>query len=905
MTDALSTLLLAGPVLRRVSPASISVWVATSQSCHVRLDVYGSSAFLNRPAAAQTGTVAATLVGTMSRETVRVGGALHVAVVTAPIAGVPPDSVCAYNVTLDVLGDAVSGTGWAGQWDLGGLLLLELGDPSDDYQGGLGFAAGRLPSFLSPPADVANLRLFHGSCFKLHGDGPSIMSNLDDLLSDALPADATPTKQRPHLLLLTGDQVYADEIATPLLPLLTRIGNDILAPSSTESIPVPGHDNVEVTQQNFPAGRRQKLVRETGGLSSNEAHNHLIGLGEWAALYLLSWTGRLTNRLVGTAQPVWPAKLAILPGDDCGETNTDGIMLTLDPAAEASSVDALLTPLFRPDARDELAALRAEFQQQRDVVTKVGDDGEKVRRALANIPVLTICDDHEVTDDWFITGAWRARVLASSFGRAMVRNALLAYVLFQAWGNNPAAFETAGTPENQLLALIPQLIAGTGTQPDPDVCGQVDTLLGLDDPTGSNFAHDGVATRLTFNYHLDLAGVRLVVLDTRTHREYGTPDGPPGLLSQAALDFQLPITLTDDVPLLIVVSPAPVLGPRLIEEVLAPAITRSYDLYHMAFRNKAQAEAVGLDVTKPFGDLFLDIESWAARPAAFERFLERVTRCPQVVILAGDVHYAASYTMDYTRFSVPTEDGGVAPEDPPPHSPTSRIVHFTSSAIRNAWLPAVATFANSIGLAENLEKLGFAGSRLGWHRMLPPVFGGDSLGGDVATGEARPLRARLHREPVLLPSGGWKAPHTLVRPPEWMYQVAPISDTRSDEVRFHDLAASGFTQVLSSSVQDAPAPPLDGATTTSWVGADAPYDVATRLHAANVEGGAVTRTQVFDNNIGVVTFARNAGELSVQMAIYFVRPHPVSDDEKPHAYVVHAASLTPSPLTAPTHVGGS
>ena len=88
----------------------------------------------------------------------------------------------------------------------------------------------------------------------------------------------------------------------------------------------------------------------------------------------------------------------------------------------------------------------------------------------------------------------------------------------------------------------------------------------------------------------------------------------------------------------------------------------------------------------PFGDLFLDVESWSARPQAFERFLYRLTRCPQVVILAGDVHYAASYAMDYQRFDVPAADGGVPSPDPPPRSPTSRIVHFTSSAIRNAWI---------------------------------------------------------------------------------------------------------------------------------------------------------------------------------------------------------------------------
>ena len=896
MTGFNPTLLLAGPVLRRVTPTSVSVWVATSQSCTVRLDVYGASAFLNRQAGAQTGTVSATSVGTGSRDTVRVGGALHVAVVTATMAGVPPDTVCSYNVTLDVQGESVSATPWTGQWDLGGLKLLDLGNAADDYQGGLGYAQGRLPSFATAPGDVSQLRLFHGSCFKMHGEGPSILPNIDDLLSDALPADATATKVRPHLLLLTGDQIYADDVATPLLPLLTTLGADLLATSDPETVQVDGSGAVPVTQTDLPAGRRQKLIRVTGGMTSDDADNHLIGFGEWAALYLLCWTGRLKDRLVGSTTSVWPDTLAILPDNTFKVADTTDVPVALNPAAGASTVDAKLTPLFAPEGATRLAKLREDFANQRPVVTQAGDDGEKVRRALANIPVLTICDDHEVTDDWFITGAWRARVLASSLGRAMVRNALLAYVLFQAWGNTPDQYQTTGTPEAQLLALVPQLFAGTGTLPDAGVCAQVDHLLGLDDPTGASGA-----PRLTFNYHVDLAGVRLVVLDTRTHREYGTPGGPPGLLTDNALDDQLPTSLTDDVPLLIVVSPAPVFGPRLMEEVAQPTGIRVYDLYHLAIMNKSQASAIGVDTSKPFGDMYLDAESWSARPVAFERFLDRLTRCPQVVVLAGDVHYAASFAMDYTRFEVPTVEGGVPSPDPPPSSPNSRVVHFTASAIRNGWLDKVATFTRSIGLAENLEQLGFAGALLGWNRMDPPVFGGT----DLAPGEARPLRARLRREPVVIPTTGWKNPHT-VRPPEWMYQVSPLRDTRPDDVRFAGLASAGFTDVLGAAVVDAPVPPPDGSTTASLVQPDGPYSVATRLHADNVDGAAVTRTLVFANNIGVVTFSRETptAPLGVQMAVYFVRAHPASDDEKPQAYVVHSSFLTPTALAAPTQVGG-
>lgn len=886
-------------MLRKVTLSAVHVWVATSQACTIRLDVYPGIAAVNLQPSAQTPEVAATALGTGSRATVKVGESLHVAVVTAPLLGVAPDTVCSYNVTLT---SAV-----AGEWNLGGLKLLDQGDPSDDYQGGLGFAQGRLPTFLTPPEHYEDLRVMHGSCFSLKGDGTSMMPAIDDIMSDALAPGTPRDRQRPHLLLLTGDQIYADDLATSLLPALNALGRNLLGGTATETVPISPSGtaggtpiDVPVDMHALPPGRRLRLVRKSAGMTSDDGDDHLIGFGEFAAMYLLSWTGRLTGRLVGNAQPLWPdaKKLAVLPDDnfDAPAGSTDVVLAPPDPRDAPSPVESLLTPLFSGEgAAAWLEHVREKFAVTRRDMQRAGDDGDKVRRALANVPVLTICDDHEVTDDWFISGAWRARVLGSPLGRAIIRNALVAYVLFQAWGNTPEAFDppvppgTPATPEAQLLALVPQLFTGP-VKPDPAVAKQVDALLGLDDPTGA-----GTSPRVAFNYHVDVAGARIVVLDTRNHREYFTANGPPGLLSQDALDAQLPIALTDDVPLLIVVSPAPVLGPRLTEEVLEPAITRAYDFTYVALRNAGKA-AAGFDKGTATGDLKVDVEHWSARPVAFERFLARVSRCPRVMILAGDVHYAASYVMDYQRFDVPAVEGGVPPADPPPTTKTSRIVNFTSSPIRNQWPMHVPVLVRAIGLFENLERIGFAGARLGWTRITPPVFTGD----DHAPDEPRPLRARLRREPVVLPMLGWTNPHQ-IRPPEWAYQVAPIFDTRSDDVRFADLADAGFTQVLGPNTPKVPLP----AAGTTWLASGGPYDVASVLHAANLDGGAVTRTMVFQNNVGLVSFARPhpTDPLTVQMALYFVRAYPASVDEKPHAYVAHSTLLEPVPLLAPKSVG--
>jgi hypothetical protein len=888
-------LLLAGPVLRKVTAAAVNVWVATSVECEVQVNVYSGTAFAQLAPNEQRVPVPGTVIGSGARTTVGLGVSLNLAVVTAPIDGVPPDTVCSYDIVLDVPGPTFTGT-----WNLGGLKLLDLGDPGDDYQGGLGFAEGHLPSFVTPPADVASLRLIHGSCYGLKGDGHSLMPELDDIVADLLPADATAQKQRPHLLMLTGDQIYADDVSTALLPSLTSLGANLLqtpvgepvAGNVTETVPIAGVASpVPVDTTALPPGRRLKLVRTTAGMTSDDGDDHLIGFGEFAAMYLLAWTGRLDNRLVAPSKPLWPADadLPVLHRDHA-PGDPPGVPVLLKPGAAPGPAEALLTPIYAPEGAKQLELLREKYPVTRRASLKAGDDGDKVRRVLANVPVLTICDDHEVTDDWFITGAWRARVLGSSLGRAIMRNALLAYVMFQAWGNTPEAFATPGTPEAQLLELAPKLFLGPEI-PDPAIVPQVDTLLGLDDLTGG-----GTAPRVAFNYHVDIAGARLVVLDTRNHREYVTPNGPPGLLSSAALDAQLPVSSTDDVPVLIVVSPAPVLGPRITEEILEPLITRTADFVHLVM-HKHWDPAAGYDAKLPIGDLFVDVEHWSARPAAFERFLARVSRCPRVVILAGDVHYAASYVMDYQRFDVPTDDGGVPSSDPPPPGSTSRIVNFTSSPIQNEWPYRIPVIVRTIGMLENLERIGFDGARLGWTRIDPPVF----TGGDLAAGEGRPLRARLRREPVVLPMLGWTNPHS-IRPPEWAYRVAPIFDTRSDDIRFAGLADAGFTQVLGAATPDAPVPdpPLD-----TWLAPGGPYDTASSLHAANMNGAAVTRTLVFQNNVGLVTFSRPApdGPLSVQMALYFIRPFPASEDEKPQPFVVHATQLEPVPLAAPDAVG--
>jgi hypothetical protein len=116
------------------------------------------------------------------------------------------------------------------------------------------------------------------------------------------------------------------------------------------------------------------------GLTSTHGDNHLIGFGEYAAMYLYIF-GNLTNWTIG----------------------------------EGGDAESLRLRAFGKTLPD-------------------------VRKALANIPTYMMFDDHEVSDDWNITRSWYDGVRNSPCGRRIVSNALAAYWAFQGWGNSPYAY---------------------------------------------------------------------------------------------------------------------------------------------------------------------------------------------------------------------------------------------------------------------------------------------------------------------------------------------------------------------------------------------------------------------------------------------------------------------------------
>jgi hypothetical protein len=360
-------LVLAGPILRRVEPLRVVVWLATSRQAHVRLEVRG-------------GGGEGELLGAGTAESLQVGRRLFVHLVAAvPRAeAFPVGELLGYDV--EAMADSGEGGG----------RLAELGmlDTAD----AIVYPGLRLPTFLLAPANDASLDILHGSCRLLHGEGEDAMLCADELLA----AHAQDVANRPRALFLTGDQIYADDVAAPLVGHVRQMASDLVGPTDEHSMPgCPPLSQV-------PLGGRTELAAERARMTGPNVENHLLTFGEFAAMYVTAWNER-----------TWPERL---------------------PCAD-EALDVGNSPRAR--------RARRRYEQQARNIERARSALPATRRVLANVPTYMIFDDHDVSDDWNLTAEWREAVAASPTGRRFVANALAAYWLFQGWGNDPDSYDDA------------------------------------------------------------------------------------------------------------------------------------------------------------------------------------------------------------------------------------------------------------------------------------------------------------------------------------------------------------------------------------------------------------------------------------------------------------------------------
>lgn len=343
--------------------------------------------------------------------------------------------------------------------------------------------------------------VLHGSCRRPHHPSGDAMVRADRWLEER----RNNPEGWPTVMLLTGDQIYADDVAGPMLrsihALISALGlwSETLTGSGvtdSEGLYASEYCYYERTQL-LPQKKSTRALRDRffGGtekpvFTSVNAGNHLITFAEVVAMYLLVWSDTVWRDLVVTRP-------------ELNET-------------QATRYD------------EELVAINAFVE-----------DLPAVRRLLANVPTAMMFDDHDVTDDWNLTSLWMKSAYEHPFSRRIIGNALIGYLLCQGLGNRPEVFDEA---------LLPQ----------------VQDYVNRRDDDSHNRLVDAVLNFHRWDFVLDTEpGVMALNARTRRWRRMRLPSRPSGLMNWEALTEMQNHFIGRRA--MVVVATSPMFGVKLIE----------------------------------------------------------------------------------------------------------------------------------------------------------------------------------------------------------------------------------------------------------------------------------------------------------------------------------------------------
>ncbi len=759
--------MICGPILRRVEKTKVSVWAAFMSNHSITLKIWEGDNIKHTGGGRLFNASNAPLAEGQTH-TLQFGRNLWIALVTVtvPSPGLQAGQVYSYNMVYEE-----QDSGQEADF-LSDKFLSDEKTVGDRPQLAIGYKKDVLPSFCLPGDTPDKLNIVHGSCRKMHGHGEDALALLDSKIKD----NVEKPDKRPQALFLTGDQIYADEVPGFFLRSIASMDGGSLFGPNIEKMKISegsgAAQEFEADVVNYPPYFRQHLVNKYAGFSSQAAANHLLSFEEFAATYLRywnirSWSTEMIEELdtIAEASPeelyskvdVLVSKFLDGPGADAdtnlvtlirGSRPTDAFLFSEDSITKAQFNDSN-SDKYKDWAKKTKLMLKKELVDMADFMKKI----PKVSRVLANVPTYMIMDDHEVTDDWFITKRWNNQVLSKPFGRDIIRNAMMAYAVFQDWGNNPEEYQEASSMLFNEIADSTKkkaqflLCAGEFafryaenrnlTTLRTQVIEKMENMLGM----GS------APTTLKWNYSVKLGATQAIVLDTRTQRHYQSLNTVPELISESSLSEQAPSTLTDNPPFVFVVSPCPVLGLPNFEDLVQPAATA---VIALAGNNEANPGIIG-------GELNFDYEAWGFNVNGFERLLSKLNSYKKVVLLSGDVHYGATTVLDYWK-------KGAAEE------PSSRMVQLTSSALKNEWIPNVRILKSAV-VQRILTSFGDGLSKFGWKNQTVSING-------YATARNR---HRLGQIISTIPIEGW-TPGTTVSPaPDWRWRLKVLKDTNGLE----------------------------------------------------------------------------------------------------------------------------
>lgn len=520
-------LILAGPILRKCHQHQVTIWLAlSSEMTSIRLTLNSN----------ETGVILFDdELSSQQYKSIRVGQHAHITLIDLSLStALPLEEVIDYQLTFN-----------------DGNTTRTLTDISPS----LCYSGNTLPNFVIKKT-LDNI--IHGSCRKPHANCDDALPQIDNVIEKSLSGH----EKRPDIIMMSGDQIYADDVAGPMLQATHQVIQMLgLTPEAWEG--TKAKNSAELLSHEFCFYQREKLLPTTksnqnlinlffGGsrkpiFTTNSAHNHLITLAEVIAMYLLVWSNTLWQHI----------------------------------RFDRTQIAGEFTQLF-----DEEQVAIEEFQAGLS----------SVRRALAHTPTYMIFDDHDITDDWNLSVGWEEAAYGHPFSKRIIGNALIGYWLCQGWGNNPKAFDEIYESNKASFEHNKQL--------DQDEL--IDTLIAFRD----------------WDYTIDTSPA-MIVIDTRTNRwrSENSLSAPSGLMDWEALsDLQQKLIHHDTV---ILVSPAPIFGVKLIETV-----QRVFSYFGQA--------------------LTVDAENWMAHNGSANVILN-IFRHPKTpkhfIILSGDVHYSFNFDV--------------------------------------------------------------------------------------------------------------------------------------------------------------------------------------------------------------------------------------------------------------------
>lgn len=562
--------LLAGPIIRRVEPSQVYIWAATSEAYHIDANLYDVSSERNNITYEEINIQC-------ELNTIQLGKKLFIQLLKiTPGQGLfNTNQLIGYNLTFKK---------GARLFDLASLGLLTKGDENSICYGEL-----KYPSFYISDSKAP---ILYGSCRKLHGEGKDTLSLGDQVVNDHYDD----TLNRPGALFLLGDQIYADDVADPLVRPISTLAKHLIGHKEQLGQLESGLDHAMFQTALKQINGRGYIMKYYGKFTSSSASNHLIELGEYAIMYLLSWSPALWELII-----------------------QNRLIDSFDEALKKNDVYFVFSSEYKKKHKAEKKQRSKQYRKQQERLTSFYRSLYRVRRLLANIPVYMIFDDHDITDDWNLSYEWKENVKKAPLGKHVVSNGLTAYWAFQGWGNNPDSFNRSfiTTIKRYAEALM------NGKM-------QKAYQAWTEQMWGFKQWHFVAPT-----------SPKAVFLDTRTQRKFDHCPKPyrvgkffeetesvPQLICKReweAVNRSLMKSDWKSNQPLIIVSAVPVYGMELIENFL--------------HKYTKPLRIINADVDTTF-----DFEAWKYNGRGFTAFLQQVAdwNPSTCIILSGDVHYSSS-----------------------------------------------------------------------------------------------------------------------------------------------------------------------------------------------------------------------------------------------------------------------